>query len=94
MTSIHDVATMAYPIPRLVADTPAPEPTLDAESRSFLKALALVVLAVGVIGAAIVVATAFLVFPPPAHTMVVRPDAHPAAAAQVVTPPPAAVPAP
>ncbi len=86
MNTIHDVPTMAYPIPRRVADTPAPEPTLDAESRSFLKALALVGLVVGVIGAAIVVATAFLVFPPPAHTMVVRPDAHPT--------PPAAVSAP
>lgn len=92
MTTIHDLPTMAYPIARPVADTTVAEPALDAESRSFLKALTLIVLAVGVIGAAIVVATAFLVFPPPAHTTVVRPDAHPAPATQVVTPTPAALP--
>ena len=70
MTTIHDVPTMRYAIPPQIAE---PEP------RSFLKALALVILAVLVIGAAIVAATAFLVFPPPAHTTVVRPDTHPAA---------------
>ena len=88
MTTIHDVQTMRYAIPRLRTDSPAPDHTVAAEPRSFLKALALVIFAVGVIGAAIVAVTAFLVFPPPAHTTVVRP-----AAAQVVTPTQAASPA-
>ena len=83
MTTIHDVPTMRYAIPRVV---PSAEQSAAVDPNSFLKALALVVVAVGVIGAAIVAAAAFLLFPPPAHTTVVRPDTHPVAVAHVATP--------
>lgn len=60
MTTIHDVETMRYPISRVSV-----QPAVAAEPPSFYKALALVILAVVVIGAATIATTAFLVFPAP-----------------------------
>ncbi|MGE5697124.1 MAG: hypothetical protein ACM4D3_18405 [Candidatus Sericytochromatia bacterium] len=60
MTTVHDVETMRYPISRVSV-----EPTVAAEPRAFFAALALVILAVVVIGGAIAATTAFLVLPAP-----------------------------
>jgi hypothetical protein len=83
MTTIHDLDTVRYMIPRPSVLSAGPEtPEVVAAPLAVVKALALVVLAVAVIGAGVVAGVAFLAFPPPAPNVVVQPNTHMTAAAR------------
>ncbi|HUL99180.1 MAG TPA: hypothetical protein VLU24_07150 [Mycobacterium sp.] len=73
MTTIHNLDTVRYMIP--IPSAPQAPETVKAPPMAVAKALALIVLAVAVVGAGVLAGVVFLAFPPPAPTVVVQPAA-------------------